>query len=410
MSHAHRASLSRTARASALTATLLVSLASVPSLVSSAAAAPYRSDPHDAKVVSVDGPGLLTVKQGRRTLALRLLGIDSPRAASPTSGARAVCGAAQATDALARMVAGRGVYLVRTYAVGADPRRPKSRQAVRDASGRLVANVAVLGKRRRGSAVLTLSGRLVRGGWARLGMPTSGTDSPIRGGLDALFQAAALAEEWPQSGPDGDGSLTNQGLWRLCGGRFHLPGGAPVPAFDPAPWAIDPDGVLNAIGGLPLRPAPQQPMPLAKVLEAFPGGELVTSGYGCMLWLPERGLSVFAFNLDALINEDRPPTTLDCESYPVVSAQTAGAGGVPTVAGGLTGGPASAFTAAYPQAKAGREFTDTSDRTEVMFLGPPSVLDAQADSTSRPRGLVVGDLDAKQARVVGLRADLRPLD
>ncbi len=398
-----------TLAAAAGAATLVLALVTA----SVSAAAPYPSKPSDAKVMRVDGPGLLTLKRGGRTFAVRLIAIDAPRAAS--AEAPAECGATEAADALSRMTRGRRVAVEVARAPGDEsesvPAPSSGGPVVRDLSGRLMVSLVVLGKRRRGGSNLTLSSRLVRSGWARYGLPTNGTDLPVRGDLSALSAVSIVEEPWSEAkqgaGPDDDGSLTNRGLWKLCGGRFHLPSGVPPPAFTPAPWAVSANGILSAIGDHPITPSIGDETSLGAFMTAFPAGELVTYAFGCALWLPERGFTVTAFNFAIL--SDRPPKTMDCRAMSVVSVSTTGRG-VPALAGAAhgasTGDPVDAFKRVFPQASIESEDSNSSTSEDVLFLGPSAVLDAKADSSSRPIGVVIGALDARRRAVMRLNANI----
>ncbi len=236
-----------------------------------ASAKPLRQD-GTAAVKSVDGPALLTIAVGNRTLPVHLYGADTPNPGE--------CGAAQARAALEGFVRRAPKRL--TYNL----RAAQGRKLTRDSAGRLWVN---LGYRVRGRH-RTLSNDLARAGWARAGVPTT-LDAPTP--EQDSFSSAAVE-------PEGVGDASSSrppttGVAATCGGRFHLPLGEPVVPSAPAVWTISERGVTTAIGAIALSPVltPTTTLTLGKLAEIAPV-ELVVWFTPCLAYLPTLQVTAFS--------------------------------------------------------------------------------------------------------------------
>ncbi len=355
---------------------------------------PGTADARDRRAVvqSVDGPGLLTVRDGKRTLKLRLAKLDSPRPATATTPAE--CGADGATSAL-RILTKK--YPRFTYELlrsrGADPSRPNDVRPVRDLDGRLVAEAETAP--RRGGYTIDLAARIIYAGWARWGLPVESVGVLYRGTLEAQSSVATGYDD-----VDVGAALRQRGLWKLCGGRIHLPGGTPPPALAPVPWQIDPNGVLQRIGTAAVYasdaiPAGGRAITLADILPSLPDAEVTTDAEGsCMVWAPASGVQLLALDLSSVeeipSKVDCPATTLFAAwsvlpSTPVINAAGAAAGSTTTGYGaGGSGGLIADFQAQFRRAR----LSQSGDR--VLFFGEPTGSDDNGNV--RPIGLVQGEL------------------
>lgn len=352
-----------------------------------ASAAAHRPSSHTATIVSVDGPGLLTVRDGARSLKLRLTRIDSPFAASATAPAE--CGADGATAALRFITAKyRRVEYEVIRARGADPAKPKAVRPVRDLDGRLLAEAAPA---KRGGS-LGLADRLVAGGWARWGAHTDGTSSPIRGSMDAL--AAITTED--EDDIDLGALASKRGVWAVCGGRFHLPGGAPVAPPAPVAWNLDADGVLKQLGSAAVPavdalPKGAPPITLGTLLASFPDAELITEGGGsCTAWAPTSGVLLAGLSADAFGSGAK---RVDCLSMVAVVAvsllpETPILRGA--IATGITGDPVGTFRPYFPRSHLDDE-ADPSASIGFLFGTPRRTDD---DGIKYPLGIVYGSLES----------------
>lgn len=314
------------------------------------AAAEETGPARSAVIESIDGPGLLSVRDGRRVLKVRLPGIDSPLAGE--------CGADAATAALGAMAApGRRVSYRVARSRGADPRRPRAVRPVRDLGGRLIADVH---PERRPS--LRFGPRLISAGWAKPGWRTDGDDHPLRGGWAAAQATADLGDLDAFMAYAADAGA---GLWGLCSGRFHLPTtiGADLPALPaPAAWTIARDGGLRAIGDLDLTEGAPLLAPGAAgaMRTRLPGAELTTDGRVCLMVSPTLGVT-FTTAGDAY-----DPHT-DCDRTTVVFVTTFRLG-APTSRGPAIGDTVAAFMAAYPNSVT----AGSGDVVSSMSLGTGS--------------------------------------
>ncbi|MBO9534201.1 MAG: hypothetical protein J7513_14615 [Solirubrobacteraceae bacterium] len=279
-----------------------------------AEAAPLRAY-GKATVQSVDGPGQLTIRAGKRTLAVRLYFIDLPRPGE--------CGAAEATRALrgfVRRAHGTLRYeLVQTY--DGDPR-----PFARDADGRYP--VAITYR----SDLRELGADLIAADWARPGMPPAELAALRRTDADVS------GEDLPGRRGDEEAPRARRGVWALCGGRLHLPLGQPVPATAPAPWSVDEHGITSAVGPITLSPtlAPESTLTLDHLAAAAPV-ELTRFALGCRAWAPALQIRVWIYSDDA-----------DCHGAPISAIRSAGPEPAAFSRGGAVGDLTSALPSRFP--------------------------------------------------------------
>jgi micrococcal nuclease len=138
---------------------------------------------------AVDGDTLrVRLRRGHQVLDVRLIGIDTPETHRP--GTPIECGGPRASESMHRLADGRQVTLV------TDPTQDRI-----DRYGRLLAYVIRDGG-------LDLGRAQLRRGWAKVYVYEH---SPFLR-LGAFRRAQRSARR------------ADRGVWRLCGGHFHLPG------------------------------------------------------------------------------------------------------------------------------------------------------------------------------------------
>jgi endonuclease YncB( thermonuclease family) len=299
--------------AASSTALALVLLAATP-----ANAAKLRVN-GDAEVLSVDGPGRLTVKtKARSALKLRLAEVDAPQLA--TSTAPAECGAAEGVAALKRLVA-KPVKGMRYHLLPF----PDNNHFERDSEGRYYASITT--PRKGSTDGVGLGSRLVSAGWARSGWSMPLNSVAIEHGYNHTDGDAG------ESDPAAPGSAL-RGVWASCGGRMHLPVGQAVPATATAMWSVDANGITQAIGPLALSPvlSPSSTLTIGAVAAQLGGAE--ASQWGRMCWVDFPALQIGL--LGGLSDEDGVKPTETCEQSAVLLISTNGPGLIRTDRG-LTG-------------------------------------------------------------------------
>jgi micrococcal nuclease len=138
---------------------------------------------------AVDGDTLkVQLRRGQRVIDVRLIGIDTPETHRP--GTPIECGGPRASESMHQLADGRPVTLV------TDPTQDRI-----DRYGRLLAYAIRAGG-------LDLGRAQLRRGWARVYVYEHNPFSRL-----GAFRRA-------QRSARGAG----RGVWRLCGGHFHLPG------------------------------------------------------------------------------------------------------------------------------------------------------------------------------------------
>jgi endonuclease YncB( thermonuclease family) len=228
----------------------------------------------DGRVISVDGPGRVTLKTAGKRVRMRIGGLDMPEPAR--TGAAPECGAGEATAALKAMVAGKRLR----YDLVPSSRKGGPRFAV-DPDRRSLVSLAMQPTATNSKSV---AAALVRKGWARYGVPVG------------LTQQNSTAAETPTTYEEYAAAATNSsiirgapaGIWTICGGRIHLPGGQPVPPTQPTPWSVDADGILHSIGGIELSPdlSPGAVLTPAKLQALVGGVEVTLVEEGCAVYVP----------------------------------------------------------------------------------------------------------------------------
>lgn len=265
------------------------------------------------KILSVDGPAHITVREAGKTVKLRLAGIDSPRAAEGTTAAE--CGAAEATAALRVYVKRAAKKQLSINYLPSGNSKP-----VRGADGRVLAAVDYRSRKTSGS----LGDDLVLGGWARLGVPQTATD-PEKVMADTISD---LSNDDAEFGV----ALRRRGVWAKCGGFMHLPAGQPAPAYNPAIWSIDANGITRSLGGVPLSPVmtPEETLTFERAAEQFGPLDVTIVDDGCTALSPTRHLLFYAF-----VGENEAPA--DCGKLPVFMIASMGPETVATDSGVKTG-------------------------------------------------------------------------
>lgn len=305
----------------ALAATALTVLAAGAAVPAAATAAPRVAG--SARVVSVDGPGRLTIENRKREkIAIRLFGIDTPQAGE--------CGADGATAALRAITAGklRGLH----YSLN----RSSGKQLERDADGRYVGTVSYERGRGYDAYAYGIGARLVDFGWARAGIPAT-LDSPTPANLERVADAYEIG-----SAPKVDQAGRPLGVWSACGGRLHQSGGAPAPATAAVPWSTDTFGVTRSIGPLTLTPTltPESSLTMRRLAEQVGPIELVRYETTCAAYVPALQIEVIAWTTD------RPGAACGNADVQVIYHHGPG---TPSLAGGLKRGDSfDAVRRAYP--------------------------------------------------------------
>lgn len=264
----------------------------------------------EARVVSVDGPDLLTIKIGRRTLPARLFAVDAPQPGE--------CGSAETTAALrgfVRRAPQRYSYVLLDLFDG---------RFGRDANGRWLVTMNYEVRRRDRE----LGADLVRADWARRGEPAT------------LVSGTAAEGDLPYQGSEQDLPRPRRGLWAICGGRTHLPLAAAVPPTTAAPWDIDASGITRAIGPLAFSPAltPAATLTIRQFSERVPV-DLTWREGGCEAYAPS--LQIYA---RAWSSAER------CGDAWITSIRSSGPDGTAATRGSVVGGPATALPALFPLA------------------------------------------------------------
>lgn len=247
----------------------------------------------DATVVSVDGPGVLTLRTVTGRLKVRLDMIDTPQAGE--------CGAPKSEASLEQLTQGRRKRV--RYVLWS--RRP-------DAGGRYP---ALVGPRHASLLDHSLARDLVRREWARVTEPRKINDGLTFSPANEAFAAR------PQ-----------RGVWAICGGLMHLAAGDAVPAHAPAPWNIDADGVTESIGPieLPAELAPDRSLTVKDVAALARVESTPAHGSTCRARVP---------SLELLLLASPVGTTCGGEIYAVVSS---GPGAAASTLGLRVGQPARA--------------------------------------------------------------------
>ena len=284
----------------AATAAPLCMTAAAPS---GAAAAPKSSG--QARIVSVDGPARLTLRAKGGKLKVRLTLIDTPEPGE--------CGAAESTAALERLTQRKG-GLVRYVLWGRKP----------DAEGRMP---ALVGPARSDLTERSLARDLVVREWARSAPAVTISEA------DGISLSIG-GDQW--------GPRPARGVWARCGGHFHLPAAAPVPAHAPAVWNVDDLGVTNAIGPIVLSPelSPTTVLTVA-ALRQFGAIELSPAGEGlCNARIPSLEISALATT-----SAEKP----SCDTADVYGFSSSGPGVAATSNGLRAGGTPADADARFPR-------------------------------------------------------------
>lgn len=291
---AHRPAGQPPPGAIAVRATIATAACLVLAAPAHAAAAKRPKFAANATVVSVDGPGRLTLKTSTGTYPMRLALLDMPQPGE--------CGADEATTVLRRLTAGRRArvrYVLHTT-------RP-------DADGRYD---AAIGPRSADLTERSLAQDLLTREWALLGGRITVSDAD-----DITLQA----------GSEPYGPRPSRGLWARCGGLAHLPTGQPAPASSPATWTITPDGITTTIGpiSLPGTLAPGT-LPTVDALRRDHRIETVAINAAvCRARIPSLGLVAYANTLGAAT----------CENGELFAFATFGPGAAATNTSLRLGGP-----------------------------------------------------------------------
>lgn len=313
----------RRAAAGLSAALLAASLA----IVTAASAAPLAQD-GSAVVKSVDGPTLMTLKSGKRTLRVRLDGVDAP---SPGE-----CGATETTAALKGFVrrAPRKVhYSLYRFDTGGYER---------DDDGRLVAVVDYDTRDHR-----DFGNDLVAAEWARQGYAIGLDTPPAPSSTPTSVGTPRMGERQPPPPP-----RALQGIWSTCGGRVHAPLGTTIEPAVPAPWSITDRGITTAIGPIPLSPERTRAAAITfRQLAALIPTELTIDDLACAAYVP---------SLQVTAHSDAPD--LPCGDAEVSEFTTYGPGRVVASGGIGDADDRAAIRGAFP-------LVDLLDRDIVVDLG-----------------------------------------
>lgn len=292
-----------------------------------------------AKVVSVDGPTSVTIKnrKGQR-IALRLTGIDAPRAGE--------CGATETQAALEQILAGRldELRYKLTYRDGKQPER--------DPDGRYVGALTYYPPKDPYNRY-AVGARLVDLGWARSGIPAS-LDSPTPRNL------WTAVESEDDLGRARDRQGRPRGLWARCGGRLHLPAEQPVPSTAAVPWTTTDRGITTAVGALKLPGllTPETTLTLRRVAAQVGDLELVRVQNACLGVIPSVQVVVYAWTVD------RPGTR--CGDADVQAVTSYGPGTPSLDRGPRVGESTRSIPAAYPLVD---DFAFDADTDSVPLSG-----------------------------------------
>lgn len=261
----------------------------------------------DATVVSVDGPGELTLRTKGGRFPMRLALLDVPHAGE--------CGAPQSTEALRRLTGGRRARV--RYVLGA--KRP-------DPDGRYP---AFIGPRKADLTERSLAQDLLTREWARTG---------------ATVEVSEADNIWLSAGSEPTGPRPARGLWAACGGATHLPATETPPPHAPATWTITPDGLTTAIGPITL-PAVLAPGTLPTVAALRQHLRVETSP------VDERvcRARIASLELTTWTNTMGPAT---CDDGEIFAFSTSGPGAAQTTSGLRVGGPSSDAPKLFPRVAA----------------------------------------------------------
>ncbi|MBO9534200.1 MAG: hypothetical protein J7513_14610 [Solirubrobacteraceae bacterium] len=288
-------------RSALLTALVVASSPGAPA----AAAAPKKVPLHgDATVTSVDGPGRLTLGTKAGPVKLRLYLVDTPEPGE--------CGAEESTAALRSLTAGPRKR-VRYVAWSRTP----------DAEGRLP---AIVGPRKADLLERSLGISLVEREWAR------------SGGSRTISEADGISIS---VGADSFSPRAPRGVWARCGGFMHLPSSEPVPAHDPATWAVNGNGITESVGpiGLSATLAPGTALTVADVAR-LARVESTDLGEGrCWVRVPTLELVLFASTAAGV----------PCERSHISAIASSGPGSASTTNGFRTGQPAKSAVSFFPR-------------------------------------------------------------
>ncbi len=266
-----------------------------------------------AKIVSVDGPALVTVKTQQRTLKMRLFGIDAPE--------RDECGYSGAVKALKGLL--RPKQTMRYEII-----RDGVRSFERDAAGRYFGWISRPGQ---DSVFNSVAHELLDTEWVTGGDQLGLNEAPPE---HVFTEMGAGTPSFPRSA---------QGLWAACGGHTHLPVSSAVPAHAPAPWNVNADGMLESVGPItfPSTLTPEATLTVAEVAAVAPV-ELGDVGNGrCHVRVPSLELLLYATSLSA-----RHP----CGKADVYGAWATGPGKVATTNGLAAGAPHTSAAMRFPRA------------------------------------------------------------
>ncbi len=297
----------------------------------SASAAPKKPRSYGtAAIVSIDGPGRLTLRAKRGTFKARLGGIDTPEPGE--------CGADESTAALKRL-AQRKRKRGRLYYMLWESRRT-------DAEDRYS---VIVGQEGDDSIAQSLGAQLVSAEWASAHAPITVSEG------DDLSMSVGY-NRWT--------ARPLRGLWARCGGYVHLPASAAVPPHAAASWSISADGVTEAIGGFSLSPslapgATPTVADFARVARIEPG-ELTDNA--CIVRVPSMELSLWATRSGEA----------DCSSSEVFAIATTGPSAVTANRGLRVGTPVNELKTLFPRlASTWPEYR--SERDPVPLAGESGV-------------------------------------